>query len=149
MLGGEMMKMSIANHVGLLVICGAVIGLQVKPILSHAAWSGGKATVMGHIDNIFMAKRVRFIDYSYSVDNQQYQGENSNGSDFSPGMPATVTYAKNDPSVSTLYPQAIDSRYMTALVIAILAFLPLLWVWYAELKHRQKAKTEPPQAVSS
>ena len=120
-------------HVIAILAAIVVVGFRAGTILSHGAWSGGKETTLGKIDDIQASRRVRVIRYSYRVSEKQYTGEETDRERFLEGIPVRVTYAKSDPSVSTLFPEVIETRYQTSLLIAGLGILPVLIMWCVEL----------------
>src|SRR5687767_9027336 len=133
--GRDRMKLQISPqwHVIAILAAVVVVGFRAGTILSHGAWSKGKDTTMGRIDDIQASRRVRVIRYSYSVNGKHYTGEETGREQLLEGVPARVTYARSDPSVSTLSPEALESRYQTSLLIAWLGVLPVLIMWCVEL----------------
>jgi hypothetical protein len=80
--------------------------------------------VLGHIDGISDGLKSRVIDYSYEVAGRSYHGEVVDRSAFTENTPEFVTYASSNPAVSTIRPKAIESLYITSLVIAVLGVTP-------------------------
>jgi hypothetical protein len=133
-------------HLLALIAAAVVVGLRAGTILEHQAWSGGRSTVMGHIEDIAASRRIRIVRYSYDVDGKPYKGEITDRNAYMEGMPAMVTYAKNNPAVSTLQPEKIESLYINSVVIAIVGALPMLVLWAVELRHR--FRKEPATAAA-
>jgi hypothetical protein len=132
------MKLKVGTqwHVLAVVIALVVVGLRSRTIMEHQAWSDGSATVQGRVEDIQASRQVRVIRYSYNVHGQEYRDEITDKTAFSEGFPVTVTYAKKDPSISTLQPEKIGSIYVTSLIVAAVGLLPLLIVWFYEIKLR-------------
>lgn len=120
-------------HVIAVLAAIVVVGFRAGTILSHAAWSSGKDVTLGKIDDIQESHRVRVIRYSFRVNGVEFTGEETGGKRFLKGLPAMVTYAKSEPSVSTLFPEDIENRYRTSLLIAVLGILPVIVLWSVEL----------------
>ena len=120
-------------HVIAILAAVVVVGFRAGTILSHSAWSSGKETTQGKIEDIQESRRIRVIRYSYRVNGAPFSGEETARKRFLVGLPATVTYAKGDPSVSTLSPEHIEGRYQTSLLIAGLGILPVIVLWCVEL----------------
>ena len=120
-------------HVIAILAAIVVVGFRVGTILSHGAWSSGRETTLGKIDDVQESRRVRVVRYSYNVNGKHYTAEETSRMRFLVGIPARVTYAKSDPSVSTLFPEDLEKRYQTSLLIAGLGILPVILLWCMEL----------------
>jgi hypothetical protein len=125
------------------VAAAVVVGLRAGAILEHGAWAGGSETVTGRIDDIQASRKIRVVRYSYQVDGKPYTGEITDRNAFIENVPATVTYAKSNPAVSTLQPEKIESIYITSLIVAGVGLLPMVLMWLIELKHRLGRKAVP------
>jgi hypothetical protein len=110
-----------------LMLLAVVVALRLGTILEHRAWSGGKSTVMGHMDDVqqsFVNKRYMYtMKYSYTVAGKPYQGEFIDARRFPAYGPVDVTYAKSNPAVSTILPDEIDSKFRTSVILVVLAAL--------------------------
>src|SRR5450432_3754581 len=101
---------------GLALVGAAVIlAFQIPKILEHRAWAGGSDQTLGHVDQVINGRKITEVNYSYEVNGKKFTG-GVTGGDFIEGTPEMVTYAKNDPSVSTILPREIDKLYITACI---------------------------------
>lgn len=75
------------------------------------------------------------IRYSYVVDGKSYKGEITDRHAFISNVPAMVTYATSDPSVSTLQPEQMDALYRNSLIVVGICALPMLWLWAAGIRN--------------
>jgi len=110
-----------------LILLVVVVAFRMGTILEHTAWSGGKETTMGHMDDVqrsFVNKRYMYtMKYSYSVDGKPYSGEFIDAREFPAYGPVDVTFAKSNPAVSTILPGEIDSKFRTSIILVIVAAL--------------------------
>jgi len=120
-----------------LLLLGVVLIFRGPSILQHQAWSGGKATTPGRIDRSAMsrvkARDYYTIEYSYEVAGRRHTGELVTTTNMGGPGSTTVTYAKSDPSVSTLQPEKVDSIYRVSVIVVAVALLPvltLIGVWF-------------------
>ena len=73
------------------------------------------------------------IEYSYEVAGRRHTGELVTTTNMGGPGSTTVTYAKSDPSVSTLQPEKVDSIYRVSVIVVAVALLPvltLIGVWF-------------------
>ena len=91
---------------------------------------------------------VRIIKYIYTVDGKAHTGEIYSKTGFVEGGTALVTYAKSDPSASTLQPEKTQSIYRTSLIVCAVALLPMLIMWFFE-PPTASARNPPKLAVRS
>jgi hypothetical protein len=132
------MRFNIQYHVLAIIAAVVVCLLRSGDVRDYAAWRGGSETTTGRIDDIGNIQRsqVRVIKYIYTVDGKAHTGEDYSSAGFVEGGTTTVTYAKSDPSVSTIQPERTDGIYRTSLIVCAVALLPMLTMWFLEILHR-------------
>ena len=135
------MRFNIQYHVLAIIAAVVVCLLRSGDIRDYAAWQGGSATTRGRIDDIAATRQVRIIKYIYTVDGKAHTGEIYSKTGFVEGGTALVTYAKSDPSVSTLQPEKTQGIYRTSLIVCAVALLPMLIMWVMEIIHRVRSRS--------
>lgn len=130
------MKWSMSTQWAFLAVglVAVVLAFNLSTILGHRAWSEGTDTTMGLVDDIEVSTKVRVIRYSYKVGGRDYRGETTGWHRFVSGVPVLVTYAKSSPSVSSIEPETVESRYVTSLIVTGVSFLPLIGVGIARFR---------------
>ena len=134
-------KVDVNSYWLALLLIVVVCGFAYDRIATHSAWVGGTATVMGFIDRVDNSTKARVIHYSYDVGGRHYRGDETSWTEFDDYGPVTVTYAKSDPSVSSILPATVQSKYVTSVTMSILSFLPLILVAIVDFRRRRAAKS--------